>query len=107
MKKRIRFSSKRQNLNLILRVVWAFLGTTRFFFDHPFQWTDYLWIILGVSYGFKYLYEYTYQYLTISDGMIYRSLPFSRKIPLKDIIHIKQFAGDYVLSTEIPETYHL
>lgn len=100
MKKRIRFSRKRQNFNLILGVVWGFLGTTRFFFNHPMQWTDYLWIVLGLGYAAKYLYEYTFQYLTIADGMIYKSLPFSKKIPLKDIRHIKQFAGGSTLSTD-------
>ncbi len=64
---------------------------------------DYGYLIISILYISVYFYNYKYQYLTIENGVIYKSSFFSKKINLPEIKRIKKFAGDYIIKTDKTE----
>lgn len=103
MKIRIKFTKKRQNFNLFFGIAWAILGILKLISNEPMYGIDYAWLgLAGLSIG-TFFYEYKNQYLTIKNGLIFKSYPFGKKMKLTDIKRIKKFAGDYILKTEYSE----
>ena len=63
------------------------------------KWYFYPTLILGIIYLGIYVYEFQLNYIEISENkIIINSLP-RKELNLNEIIDIKYFAGDYILST--------
>ena len=99
---KIRYDKKRLKTKFIFGTVWLLLGIVAFIFD-----TDNLfnfgYLVFGLGYMGGYLFENSKQYLTIENGIITKNSLRPKSITVEDIIHIKNFAGDYVLKTNQDE----
>ena len=99
---KINYPKKRLRYSLIFGIIWLLFGIISFAFisDNLFN-IGYL--ILGFAYLAIYFFEKTNQYLTIKNGWITKHSIRPKRMKLDEIIHIKNFAGDYVLKTEQDE----
>ena len=102
---KIKFKRKRLHANLIIGIVWSGLGFFNVLGDDNLRWTDYGYLLIGLLYIGQYIYDLTNQYLTITNGNIWKNrlYGFRKKISLNEIKRIKNFAGDYTLITETKE----
>jgi hypothetical protein len=100
---KIRYKRRRQNYNLAFGIVWAVIGLLGLTYGGENKITDYLFLIMSVSYFGLYFYERTNQYLNISENQIKINLLFKKKINLSEITWIKKFASDYILKTDKTE----
>lgn len=99
---KIKFKKKRLIYNLVLSTFYIAIGLEKILDFENTRWTKYLFFIIGLIYLITSLLEIRNQYLTIENGTLQKNgfFGYHKKINLKDIIQIKEFAGDYKLITE-------
>jgi len=100
---KIKFNKKKLLPNLIIGIVWSLLAVFGMLEnDNRLGWSNIINLIIGIIYLGGYLYNLKNQYLTIENGMIWKSEYYKpkKRLNLKDINWIKKFAGDYTLKTE-------
>ena len=100
---KIRYKKKQLKISLVLGIVWLIFGILYLFVKDFSHWMDYGYLIISILYLSQYFYNYKYQYLTIENGVIYKSFFLSKKINLTEIKKIKKFAGDYIIKTDKTE----
>lgn len=93
------FSKKSVNKNLYLGILWIIIAIIYLLAYDNVKWYFYPTLILGIIYLGIYVYEFQLNYIEISENkIIINSLP-RKELNLNEIIDIKYFAGDYILST--------
>lgn len=93
------YSRTRLYLNLILGILWTFIGSTYFFDEEKMRWNHYMFIALGLLYLSIFTYEYFNRYFEINNGKIKLfSIP-SEEILVSEINEVKYYAGDYTFKT--------
>ena len=93
------YSHARQYLNLVLGILWTFIGTSYFFDEANMRWNHYLSIVIGLLYLVMFTYEYFNKYFEINNGKIKLfSIP-SEEILVSEIYDVKYYAGDYIFKT--------
>ena len=97
---KIRYKKWRSKFYLIMIFLWLTLLILNIEFVERSNWTFSVLTILPLVYIPYYTYEYFNQYLKISNGFIYKTSLFPKKIELKKIRGIKNFAGDYIIETD-------
>lgn len=98
----IRYPKNRLKTNLIFGIVWSVLGIVAFIFDTE-NLFNFGYLTFGLIYLSGYLFENSKQYLTIENGVITKHNLRPKSLKLDEVIHIKNFAGDYVLKTKQDE----
>ena len=99
---KIRYPKRRLKYNLIFGSLFSIFGITAFIID-PDNFVNFGYLIIGLLYLGLYLFENSKQYLTIENGIITKHNLRPKSLELDEIIHIKNFAGDYVLKTKQDE----
>ncbi|WP_100615521.1 hypothetical protein [Confluentibacter citreus] len=99
---KIRYIKKRLKYNLIFGILWLVLGTASVIFESGTIF-NYGYLVMGVLYLGTFFFENNKQYLTIENGVLSKNELIPKKINLNDISHIKKFAGDYILKTDVTE----
>ncbi len=96
---KIGYSKWRMNLNLVMGILWTFIGVFRvyeLFFTDDFVWFYILFIILGPLYLFIYFYDKEYGYFVIDDEKVeVQGIP-KKSIHFKNLRAMRYFAGDYI-----------
>nr|WP_319401794.1 hypothetical protein [uncultured Carboxylicivirga sp.] len=102
---KIKLKKTRLYTNLILGLVWIILGFFILHTKETYQWSDFLYLVIGLLYIGHYLYDSINQYLIIENGIIRKNVlyDYRKKINLNDINSIKKFAGVYTLKTNNKE----
>jgi|SRR5690606_10117446 len=96
---KIEYKKRHLNVNLILGITMLTFGLLNLGYDGNNSWSDYGYIVFAVCYLFLYFYQKQYKYLTIQNGVLNINGSLGKKINLTEVIHIKKFAGDYILKT--------
>ena len=96
---KIRYPKRRLKYNLIFGSLFSIFGITAFIID-PDNFVNFGYLIIGLLYLGLYFFENSKQYLTIENGIITKHNLRPKSLKLDEIIHIKNFAGDYVLKTK-------
>lgn len=100
---KLHYTKKRQRINGILGIAWLILGIFQILFGDFNSWNDYFFIIMSVVYLSMYFYENHYQYITLENSILKVNSLFGKSVPLAEIKQIKEFAGDYIISTASKE----
>ncbi len=99
---KIHYLKRRQNFNLIIGTGYSIFSIAALIFDKVSTF-NIVFLSLGIIYLSMYFFEKTNQYLTIKNGMITKHSIRPKRMKLDEIIQIKNFAGDYVLTTKQDE----
>lgn len=62
------------------------------------SWIAWGWLVIGALYLGTYGYQVKFGYLHLKENTLFISGPFGKSIPLNAGIHVKEFAGDYILT---------
>ena len=94
------YTNKRRYVNLVLGILWTFIGSSYFFDTEKMRWNHYLFIVLGILYLTMFTYEYSNKYFEIQNGKIkLYSIP-KIEIKINEIKEAKYYADDYTFITE-------
>lgn len=96
---KFKYKKKHQYSNLIIGVLWIFLGVGSILYDDG----DTIWFLganlgLGIVYLGTYIYNQLTGYISIKDGNIKESGLWGTKIEILKITSFRKFAGDYILT---------
>lgn len=99
---KIKFKKKKLLFELLSGLFWTFIAIDGIIGTENVRWAKYILLLLGIFYLGTFIFNATQHYLIIENGTIQRNgiFGYKKKINLKDIIQIKEFAGDYKLITE-------
>lgn len=72
---------------------------------YPDKFYAWFYLIIGLIYGIGYLAHLRKPYITITDGVITKRVPFSKSkyLEIKNIKQFRKFAGDYIFRTSEDE----
>jgi len=93
------YSNSRLFLNLVMGILWTFIGTSYFFDEANMRWNHYLFIIIGLLYLAMFTYEYSSKYFEINDRKIKLFSFPTEEIMVSEINEVKYYAGDYTFKT--------
>lgn len=100
---KIRFKKRQVYLNLFLGIIWSVNAILQTVINEDPSWYDYIWYPLAVIYLILFYFQIKEKYLSIENGMIKKNRPFGDKMNLNEIIRIKDFAGQYILTSEFQD----
>lgn len=78
----------------IFWMLWFFLQL----FTGSASWITWGWLVMALVYLGTYGYQVKFGYLNLKDNTLYISGPFGKSISLNEGIHVKEFAGDFILT---------
>ncbi len=120
---KIRYSKERLRGNLRLGIFFVAIGIILTLLSFVFSWEKFSLASMGTGQilaGFPmfiiYYFENKKQYLTVKNGELIKNSLFPKKIKLKEVKVIREFAGDlrlitgnteFVIDTQIVETNSL
>lgn len=78
-------------------VLWLLLGIGQVWLGDKLNWIDYGWFAVSGVYLVTFLYMWHYRYLTLEEGVLRINGPFGKSVRLSEVMHIRKFAGDYIL----------
>ena len=100
---KITYNKKTLKYNLIRGILWSTLGTLNLFNNDNIKFIGPAFLFIGILYLFRFIYGLNFHYLTIENGLIYKNMPFTKKIKLSEITWIKKIYDEYILITEKTE----
>lgn len=94
---KIHFKRKRINFNLFMGIVFFTFGLyVTYTADSP-SWSDFAYFVFALVYFLIFMYQLQYQYVIIADEYIRKSVPFSKKLILKEVEFVKNECGEIVI----------
>ena len=100
---KIRFKKRQVYLNLFLGIIWSVNAIVQTVIKENPSWYDYIWYPLAGIYLILFYFQKKEKYLSIENGIIKKNRPFGDKMNMNDIIRIKDFAGEYMLTSEFQD----
>ncbi|UII20925.1 hypothetical protein [Fulvivirga ligni] len=97
---RIAYSKKHINITLYSAIFLALPIVIAIVSGEQFSGNIISWCLFSLISFSVYFYQRYFKYVTIENGFINENGPFGKKLALDKIKQIREFAGDYILSTD-------